>query len=143
MKIESKTGTSPYSDMTIYNFITDFNNFKNLIPANQVTGWNSTRESCSFSLDPVGKTGFKIVEKEPFKLVRIASIPESKYDFNIWFQLVKSDTNQTRIRITIEPLINQMFLPFVKSPLKQFIDRLIDSMEKFDFSSGSTESPGN
>jgi len=141
MKIESKTGTSACSDINIYNFITDFNNFKNLIPANQVTGWNSTRESCSFSMDPVGKTGFKIVEREPYKLVKVSSIPESKYAFNIWFQLVKSEPDQTRIRITIEPLINQMFLPFVKSPLKQFVDRLIDSIEQFDFSSESTESP--
>ena len=134
MKIESKTGRSEYPETTIYNFITDFNNFKNLIPSEQVTDWESTEESCTFKIDPVGKTGLKIVEKVPSKLVKISSVPElSQYDFSIWIQLVSSGESETKIKITIEPRVNEMILQFVKSPLKQFVDGLIDSLEKFDF----------
>ena len=134
MKIESKTGRSEYPETTIYNFITDFNNFKNLIPREQVTDWESTEESCTFKIDPVGKTGLKIVEKVPSKLVKISSVPElSQYDFSIWIQLVSSGESETKIKITIEPRVNEMILQFVKSPLKQFVDGLIDSLEKFDF----------
>lgn len=134
MKIESKIGKSEYTDSTIYNFITNFNNFKNLIPADQVTDWESTEESCTFKIDPVGKTGLEIVEKVPYTLVKVSSNPEfSQYDFTIWIQLVKSADKETRIKITIEPRVNEMILQFVKSPLKQFVDGLIDSLEKFEF----------
>ncbi|MBN2697527.1 MAG: hypothetical protein JXR52_01770 [Bacteroidales bacterium] len=135
MKIESKIGKSRYSDRDIYKFITDFNNFRNLIPEDQVSEWVSSTEQCSFRIDPVGKTGFKLAEKEPFKLVKISSIDESKYDFTIWVQLLKTEADDTRIKITIQPLINAMLLPFVKAPLKQFADRLIDGIEQFNFSS--------
>ena len=134
MKIESRIGKSSYPDSAIYNFITDFNNFKNLIPKDQVTDWESEKESCRFKIDPVGKTGLEIIEKAPSSLVKISSIPElSQYDFTIWIQIIKVDEGESKIKITIEPRVNEMILQFVKSPLKQFVDGLIDSLEKFDF----------
>jgi len=135
MKIESKIGKSEYSDETIYNFITDFNNFRDLIPGDQVKDWESTVDSCTFTIDPVGKTGIKIVEKDPYKLVKVSSMPDmSQYEFTIWIQIVKKEENDTRVKITIEPRINQVLLPFVKSPLKEFADGLIDRIENFKFS---------
>ena len=134
MKIESKIGRSGYSDNTIYDFITDFNNFRNLIPVDQVTDWESSEERCTFKIDPVGKTGLQIIEKSPFKLIKISSIPDlAQYDFTIWIQLVSDNESGTKIKITIEPRVNQVILPFVKTPLKQFVDGLIDRIEAFSF----------
>jgi hypothetical protein len=135
VKIESKIGRSAYSDQEIYAFITDFNNFKTLLPEDRVSGWESSGDQCSFQVDPLGRTGLQILEKTPSSLVKIASIPEfSKYQFTIWIQIKQVATGDTRIKITIEPHVNQMLLPMVKGPLKLFVNGLIDKMEKFDFS---------
>ncbi len=134
MKIESKIGKSGHSDQQIYKFITDFNNFKDLLPEGKVSGWESSIDRCSFQVDPLGRTGLQMVEKSPNSLVKIASIPEfSSYQFSIWIQLKQVTENDTRIKVTVEPHVNKMLLPMIKSPLKLFVNGLIDKMEGFSF----------
>jgi hypothetical protein len=134
MKIESKIGKSAVSDQKIYDFISNFHNFKELLPQDKVSGWESSEEKCSFQVDPLGRTGLIIVEKKPCTLVKMSSDPEfSKYQYTIWIQLKKVSHDDTRIKITIEPLVNKMMLPMVRLPLKKLADGLIDKMESFDF----------
>lgn len=135
MKIESKIGKSEASEQQIYSFITDFNNFKELIPGDRVSDWKSSEDRCTFHVDPVGKTGLMIIDREAHSLVKISTVPEiSSYHFIIWIQLKNVAENDTRVRITIEPEVNKMLLPMIKSPLKQFVNGLIDKIEAFNFS---------
>ncbi|MFH0757387.1 MAG: SRPBCC family protein [Bacteroidota bacterium] len=135
MKIESKTGKSASSDKQIYAFITNFHNFKDLLPADKVSGWESSEDKCSFNVDPLGRTGLMIVEKEPYKLVKILSDPEfSKYRVTIWIQLKQVADHDTKIKITMEPQVNKMLLPMIKLPLKKLADGIVDKIENFDFS---------
>jgi len=93
MKIESKIGKSTSSDQVIYTFVGNFHNFKDLLPADKVSGWESSEDKCSFQVDPLGRTGLMIVEKNPYSLVKMSSDPEfSKYQFTIWIQLKKVAT---------------------------------------------------
>ena len=134
MKIESKIGKSESSDEQIYAFIGNFHNFKDLLPADKVSGWEASEDKCSFQVDPLGRTGLMIVEKKPHSLVKMSSDPEfSSYEFVIWIQLKKINENDTRIKITIEPRVNMMLLPMIKGPLKKLTDGLIDRIESFDF----------
>ena len=134
VKIESRIGKSGYSDQEIYTFITDFDNFRTLLPEDKVSGWESSGDQCSFQVDPLGRTGLMIVNKEPYSLVKMSSDPEySSYQFTIWVQLKKAAPEDTRIKVTIEPQVNMMLLPMVKGPLKKLADGLIDKMETFDF----------
>ncbi len=134
MKIESKTGKSDSNDQQIYAFVGNFHNFKDLLPADKVSGWEASEDKCSFQVDPLGRTGLMIVEKKPYSLVKMSSDPEfSKYQFTIWIQLKKVAQDDTRIKITIEPLVNSMLLPMVKGPLKKLANGLIDKIESFDF----------
>ena len=135
MKIESKIGKSVHSDRQIYGFISDFNNFKDLLPEGRVSGWEASVDRCSFNVDPVGRTGLQFIEKSPYSLLKIASMPEfSSYQFNIWIQIKRVTDNDTKVKITIEPLVNKMLLPMIKSPLKLFVNGLINKIEGFDFS---------
>jgi hypothetical protein len=134
MKIESKIGKSASTDQLIYAFISNFHNFKDLLPADKVSGWEASEEKCSFQVDPLGRTGLMIIEKKPFSLVKMSSDPEfSSYQFSIWIQLKKVTSDDTRIKITIEPHVNKMMMPMLKIPLKKLADGIIDKMESFDF----------
>lgn len=134
MKIESKTGRSEYPASRLYYFIADFRNFNNFIPGEKVSDWEADNDQCSFRMDLLGRVSLSIIEKEPHKLVKIVSDPAvSQYNFNLWVQLREVGTNDTRIRITIEPLINKVLLTMVKSHLKNFVDSLVDEIETFRF----------
>lgn len=134
MKIESRIGKSDSSDEKIFSFITNFHHFKDLLPADKVSGWEASEEKCSFIVEPLGRTGLVIVEKEAHKLVKMASDPAySSYQFHIWIQLKRVAENDTRMKITVEPQVNKMLLPMIKGPLKKFADGLMDKMEGFSF----------
>lgn len=134
MKIESKIGKSTSSDEKIYTFITNFHNFKELLPADKVSGWEASEDKCSFNVDPLGRTGLMIIEKEPHKLIKMASDPEfSSYQFNIWIQIKRVTDNDTRIKVTIEPLVNKMLLPMLKLPLQKLANGIISKVEAYDF----------
>ncbi|MFC2090329.1 hypothetical protein ACFLT1_06090 [Bacteroidota bacterium] len=135
MKIESKIGKSATPVSKVYTFISDFRNFNNFIPADRISNWEADIDTCSFSINLLGKVGLEIIERESNELVKIQSQPEvTSYNFTLWMQFKEADANDTRIKITIEPQLNQVMLSMVKSPLKNFVDSLIDEIEKFDFS---------
>jgi len=134
MKIESKIGKSASKDQEIYAFVSNFHNFKDLLPADKVSGWESSEEKCSFQVDPLGRTGLIIIEKKPYSLVKMSSDPEfSKYQYTIWIQLKKVADDDCRIKITIEPHVTKMLMPMVRVPLKKLADGLVEKMETYDF----------
>ncbi len=136
MKIESKTGKSSYPAKHIYDFVTDFRNFNNFIPANSVSNWQAGSDKCTFSMDLLGNIALSIAEKEKDKMVKIVSDPAiSQYNFNLWIQLVQIGEADTRLKVTIEPLLNQILLSMVKGNLKKFVDSLVEEIEKFEFPS--------
>jgi hypothetical protein len=135
VKIESRIGKSPYRDCEIFGFITDFNNFRSLLPEGRVSGFETSGDQCSFQVEPLGRTGLRIMEKSPCKLVKYASVPEfSKYQFTIWIQLKQVAEKDTRIRITVEPHVSPMLIPMIRGPLKLFVNGRVDKMEGFEFS---------
>jgi carbon monoxide dehydrogenase subunit G len=133
MKVESKIGKIDFSDEKVYNFLTDFNNFKKLIPEGKVKNWHSDENSCRFTVDFIGETGVKIVEKVPYSLIKFANIDESKYDFLLWVQLKKMEVDKTSIKLTMEAKINMMMEMMAKKPLQEFLDRVIDQLVKYNY----------
>ena len=57
MRLESKIGKIESTDERIYNFLTDFNNFKEFIPADKLQNWQADETTCRFSISPLGETG--------------------------------------------------------------------------------------
>lgn len=127
-KIESKITKSEHSEEKLYAFVTNFNNFQNLIPEDKIKNWQSDGDSCSFTIDGIGSAGLKIIEREPCKLVKITSEGSSPVNFLMWIQLKQVSENDTRIKITIDPQVNMMMMTMVKKPLKEFVDMLADRM---------------
>jgi carbon monoxide dehydrogenase subunit G len=133
MKLESKIGSIASGDEKIYNFLTDFDNFKKLIPEDKVQDWKSDGDTCTFTISPVGHTGIKIIEKEPHKLIKLTGIDDSKFDFYFWVQLKQMAENDTKIKLTMEVELNPMMQMMAKKPLQDFLNKLVDQLAKFDF----------
>lgn len=133
MKLESKIGKIESSDQKIYEFLTNFNNFQQLIPADKIKDWEADENSCSFSIDPVGKTGFKIIEKEPYKMVKLTNKEQTAYNFFFWVQLKQVEENQTAVKLTMDVDLNPMMQMMAKKPLQNFLDTLVDQLKKLNF----------
>jgi carbon monoxide dehydrogenase subunit G len=133
MKLESKTGKIANRNEVVYNFLSDFDNFKNLIPADKVKNFSSDGDSCKFTVDMIGETGFRIIEKEPFKLIKLSSLTQSKFDFLLWIQLKEIENDSTAVRLTMDVNLNPMLEMMAKKPLQTFLDTLVDQLEKIKY----------
>ena len=133
MKLESKIGKKNTKDEQIYNFLTNFDNYKHLVPQDKVKDWQSDENSCSFTVDMIGKTGFQIIEKEPFNLIKLTSLDKTQYSFSFWIQLKALSESETAIKLTIDAKLNPMMATMAKGPAKKFLDTLVDRLEKIDY----------
>ena len=132
-KIESRIGVVKQPADKIFNYISDFNNFRELIPADKVRDFESTSDSCKFRVEGIGKAGLRIMEKEPHKLIKISSDEETAFDMLLWIQIKELEPGDSRMKITTEVKLNPMMAAMAKKPLKNLVDTLIDQAEKISF----------
>ncbi len=132
-KYTSKIGKVNKSDKLIYNFLTDFNNLKAVVPQDKVKDFEATEDTCKFNIEGVGKAGLKIIEKEPHKLIKITSDGKSPFSFFFWVQLkpIEDSENTTAIRLTIDANLNPMMKMMVGKHLQKGIDGMVDQLVVF------------
>ena len=132
-KIESKIGKVKQPADKIYKYISDFNNFQSLIPEDKVKDFESTEDTCRFTVEGIGQAGLKIIEKKPFSLIKISSDEQTSFDFLLWIQIKEVEPADSRIRITTEVNLNPMMAAMAKKPLKNFMDTLVEQAEKLNY----------
>ncbi|MBI9054170.1 MAG: SRPBCC family protein [Bacteroidales bacterium] len=132
-KYTSKIGKVKKSEATIYNFLSDFNNLKAVIPADKVTDFESTEDTCKFNIQGVGQAGLKIIEKEENKLIKITSDGKSPFSFFFWIQLkpMEEEEGTTAIRLTIDANLNPMMKMMVGKHMQKGIDSILDQVVVF------------
>ncbi len=132
-KIESRIGHIKQPAEKIYNYISNFDNFSSLIPEDKVKDFESSGDTCRFTVEGIGQAGLRIIEKEPHKLIKISSDEQTTFDLLLWIQIKELEPEDSRMKITTEVKLNPMMAAMVKKPLKNFIDTLIDQAEKISY----------
>ena len=128
-KIESRIGKIASSEEHIYNFISNFNNFKAFIPTDKVQDFQSTDDTCSFSVPKMGTVGLRIIERMPYNTIKISGDGMANQKFAFWVQLKQVTDIDTRVKLTISADLNPMLKMMVAKPLQGFVDKLVDAME--------------
>jgi carbon monoxide dehydrogenase subunit G len=129
-KIESRIGKINANEDRIYNFMANFNNFKQFVPADKVQDFESTEDSCHFSVPNIGRVGLRIIEKEPYKTIKVTGDGMANQQFLLWVQLKQVEERDTRVKLTIKADLNPMIKMMATKPLQNFLDKLVEAMEK-------------
>ncbi len=132
-KIESRIGIIPAPDVKVFNLLSDFTNFTDLIPSEKVYNWKAAPDSCSFKLDIIGEAGLRILEKTPNNLIKISTDTETPVTFLLWINIESKSIDSCEVKITIEPQVNTLLLGMIKAPLQGFVDLLIEKLENLKF----------
>ncbi len=135
-KFESDIKQALHSEEKIFAFISNFNNFENLIPKDKISDWQSTEDSCRFKVDGIGEAGLKIIEKEPFKTVKYSTDGKVPFNFYLWVQLKSVATNDTRIKLTLKADLNPMMKMMVSKHVKKFLNMLGDAIAQYHYPEG-------
>ncbi|MES2837127.1 MAG: SRPBCC family protein [Bacteroidota bacterium] len=130
-KIESDIVETNKSAEKLYNFLTDFNNFKSLLPEDKVSDFQSTNDTCSFVVKSMPTIGMKIVDKTPHTQINIVSHQgKVPFDFTLLVKLTAIDDSNSKIQMIFEADLNMMIRMMVEKPLTNFFNMLVHKVKE-------------
>jgi carbon monoxide dehydrogenase subunit G len=124
----SEIKTLPYSEATIFEVLSDLSNLEKLkdkIPNDKIKDFSFDRDSCSFSVSPVGKVRFSIIDREPSKTIKFSADP-SPVTINLWIQLKEVNPGDTKMKLTVKADLNPFIKPMLSKPLQDGINKIAD-----------------
>ena len=127
-RIESEKQDCDNSAENIFNYLSDFNNFKSLMPP-QVTDWNSTSDECSFVIKGMATIGMKIQNKVPHSKIEIVSHGKNPFNFALHVHLSETAPGKTTGQLVFEAELNPMLRMMVEKPLTNFFNMLAAKMK--------------
>lgn len=116
----------PQNDERIYAMLSDLSNLeriKDRIPQDKIKDFEFDSDSCSFSVSPVGKITFQIVDREPCKTIKFQT-SNSPVPLFLWIQLKQVQEMDTRMRLTVRAELNSFLKPMVSKPLQDALDKI-------------------
>ena len=125
----------PQNDERIFAMLSDLSNLeriKDRIPQDQIKDLEFDSDSCSFSVSPVGKITFRIVNREPNKTVKFETI-NSPLPLFLWIQLKQVGEMDTRMRLTARAELNPIIQPMVSKPLQEAVDRISEALASLPY----------
>lgn len=124
--IETEKKISPNTIEALFAFLTDMNNFEQLMPADKIEKWESSKEQCEFTIKGMARIGLKQEAAEaPGKIV-ISSFGKVPFSFQLNILLEKAAEKETRTYMIFEGDINPFMKMMVEKPLRNFFNMLVD-----------------
>ena len=116
------------TDKNIFNFLSDFNNFEKLMPE-QVINWQSTTNTCSFTIKGMAELGMKISESSEFSKIQYAA--DGKVPFNfLMYWYFSYQNNQTEAQLILNADLNPMLKLMAAKPLQNFLNMLVGKLKE-------------
>lgn len=122
----SEVKTIPHNDERIFTMLSDLTNLeriKDRIPQDKIKDFAFDSDSCSLSVDPVGKIDFRITEREPNKTIKFITT-NSPVPLTLWIQLKQVAEEDTKMKLTVRADLNPFIKPMVSKPLQEAVDKI-------------------
>jgi len=127
LEVISKVVKINNSDNILYDKLADMRNLSRFIPPD-IKDWKADENFCSFSVQ--GKNlALKIVKKEPYKLIKIATDDISNESFTAWIQLKYINNVETAARIVVHVKANLIVRNLIKGKLQDGVNRIVEFLK--------------
>lgn len=126
MNLSSNEVLIQAKDDVVFDMLSNCNNFQQYVP--EIQNWQSTENSCRFSIQGIGDVQLEIIEKKAFSTI-IFDVKNSQINaLSISFH-IKSNENDSYIsghsKVDIPFFVAQM----VKPSLQKFLDTLVERIK--------------
>ena len=102
---------STRSDLkNLFNFLSDFKNFKSILPEGKVQSFEFSENQCSFIMKGNMAISISLVEKKPYEFILFSSEGLGKFDFNLKVLFIGEPEKPGECKIELLGDLN----PFIK-----------------------------
>lgn len=130
---ESPVKSIPHSSDVVFEFLSSFDHFEDLLPRDKISNWVSTGDTCRFNVQGIGELGLKIIEKNPTQTIKYTADGKTPFNFFLWVQLKDVAENDCRLKITIRAELNPMLELIVSEPVKKFLEVLANAIARYPY----------
>ncbi|NLP57598.1 SRPBCC family protein [Lutibacter sp. B1] len=128
MNLESKKSVINKSQKEFFEFLTDLNNFEQLMPEN-TDKFEVDGDSFLFSLKGMPEIRLVVKEKQEFSKI-VFGAASSKLNFTLTTNINEVTDSTCETQLLFNGDFNPMMAMMVKSPLQKFINTLSENAEK-------------
>lgn len=128
LSIDSEKAVVAASPETIYAYLSDMNNFKELMPSS-VSQWESTKEHCTFKIPGMGTIGLKLVSHDE-QHIRLSSYGPVLFPFELVVNMHPEGSGKTITFMTFNADVNPMMKMMIEKPIGNFFSYLTRSLQK-------------
>jgi carbon monoxide dehydrogenase subunit G len=144
-KYISEVKTIDHNEQIVFNYLSNFENLSSYlnsgliekitkqVPQIKITDFQSDRDSCKFNITGLGVAQIKIVNREPFKTIKVESSGGLPLSFTFWIQLMPIDAFKTKMRLTLHAEMSMMIKMMAGSKLEEGINQLADTLSKLPY----------
>jgi len=124
----------PFSAERVYSKLSDLNNLESVksLLEGKVRDFTFDADSCQFKVDPIGTVGIQIVEREPFKTIKLKSV-KSPIEFSGWIQLQEIAPEDTRLKLTFRADIPMFLKAMISGKLEKGIKSIAEMLAKLPY----------
>ncbi len=125
----------PHGDATVFGVLSNLQNLEQLwewLPMEGMRDFTFDVAAVSFRVDPVGEVTFRLVERQPNKLLKFQAerLPLPVY---LWIQLVGKSETDTGLRVTVRADMNPLIKGMVDKSLRETVEKLSDGLSKLPY----------
>ena len=126
--IESKHVDINKGAQELYTFLTDMNNFEQLLPKDKISEWKSDGRSCSFKVQGAATIGLELDGGAAPDHVRYKATERSPFPFTLDVHL-KEVNGTTEAWQVFNGELNPILKMMVEKPLKNLFDHIADRVK--------------
>ena len=124
-RIESDKAEISQSPETVFNFLSDFNNFRQLMPE-QVTDWISDTNTCSFNIKGMASLGMAMDSKTPHSEIKIRREGKAPFDFFLHCLITPGTApDKSTLQLAFDADLNPFLKMMAEKPLTNFLNLLV------------------
>jgi carbon monoxide dehydrogenase subunit G len=124
----------------IYNYLSNFENLSKYVndgllskmteqvPQIQISNFNSDADSCSFEIAGMGLAEIRIIDREPYKTIKISSSGSMPVAIVFWIQLLPVSVYETKLRLTLDADMSMVIKMMLNRKLEEGINHLADML---------------
>ncbi|MFV0268527.1 MAG: hypothetical protein ACK5HT_15480 [Draconibacterium sp.] len=144
-KYVSDVKTIGHNQQVVFNYLSNFENLAGYmnsglieritekVPQIKITEFQSDRDSCKFNITGLGVAEIRIIDREPFKSIKIESSGGLPLSFTFWIQLLPVDEYNTKMRLTLHAEMSMMIKMMVGNKLEEGLNNLADTLTKLPY----------
>jgi carbon monoxide dehydrogenase subunit G len=113
----------------VYDFLADLNHFEVMMP-DQVVQWESTADTCAFTIKNLAKIELKIKERIPVSKILVESTGDTPLDLEL-AALIEDKSGNSQVTLELDVDLSPMLKMMASGPLQNLVNIMNSKLKAY------------